>query len=159
MSAFKDKGKRWRTKSLFRELYKSSDPTATPMFSLKCGNPEQCLHCLFLESGDPTGYRFAMDHLGGWKHYQLLSGLKWFKSHLEDWKDELEVKLRSEGIAKQRQLSAKGNQPAAKWLSDRGWSKRQAGAPSKAEVQRETKVQAKLAAELDADFERVTNIK
>ena len=153
---FKDKGGRWRTKSLFEEEYKYSDPKAEPLFSLRCGGGKPCLHCAFLETGDPTGYKLATEKLGGWVHLQLLLSRKWFQTHWDIWQDEMEIKLRSEGITKQRQLALKGNQNASKWLAEKGWlPKRQAGAPTKEERTRQLKMDSRLKDELEEDWKRV----
>jgi hypothetical protein len=77
--------------------------------------------------------------------------------YLMEWREELEIKLRSEGIAAQRKLAAKGNVNAAKWLAEKGWDKRKAGAPSQAEVAGERKVSAKMEDELEEHFKRVFN--
>jgi hypothetical protein len=77
--------------------------------------------------------------------------------YIQAWRDELEIKLVSEGIKKMISHAAdpKG-QTAAKWLADKGWGeKRKAGAPSKEERARELKIKEHISNELEEDFERM----
>ena len=114
------------------------------------------IHTIYIELEDPTEYRIATEYFGGWEHWQKICRSTWFKPHLTLWREELEVKLRCEGIKKQLQLAGKGNVNAAKWVAEKGWTtKRKAGAPSKEETTRERKVQAKVADELEADYLRI----
>jgi hypothetical protein len=157
MNKFKDKQGRWRTESLFVETSRVGEKYE-PMFVLspdKHTDEKPCLRTLYMEAADPTEYSFATTYLGGWKHWLQLSGSWFFKEYIKEWREELEVKLRSEGVRAQRKLAAKGNVNAAKWLAEKGWDKRKAGAPSKEEVSRELKVSSKLSEELDEDYKRV----
>lgn len=100
---------------------------------------------LYLEMEDVGEYLFASEYLLGWEHWQRLCSNKQVAEHIEKWRYELELKLRSQAIM---QIKAKSKIEnginAAKWLAERGWDKRQAGRPTKAEVERETKVAADL---------------
>jgi hypothetical protein len=154
---FKDSMGRWRTESLFVETNRVEDKWP----SFYCLNPDKetellpSLKRLYLEASDPTEYNFATSYLGGWQHWQALSKGWFFKEYIKEWREELEVKLRAEGIKAQRGLAKKGNPNAAKWLAEKGWDKRKAGAPSKEERVREMKMGAKVAEHLDEDYERV----
>ena len=53
---------------------------------------------LFLEANDPTEYEFATKHLGGWAHWKAIQGVKDLEHHIQSWRDELEVKVRSDAI-------------------------------------------------------------
>lgn len=135
------------TQGLFLEIgYPDS-----AIFTLKDDDYEYkgCLYLslkkLYLEMEDVGEYEFATTHLLGWSHWQRLCGNKQLLEHIEVWRYELELKLRSKAI-KEIMLKASTEKGinAAKWIAERGWDKRQAGRPSKAEVERETKVQADL---------------
>src|SRR5690606_3779091 len=88
---------------------------------------------LYLESEDPTEYRFAKKYLLGWKHWRRLNDNAILRTHFDEWREELEVAMRSEAINSiiDMTTSDQGNFQAAKWLADRGWDKRGAGRPSK----------------------------
>lgn len=160
MNKFKDSTNNWLTKSLFRETFQGSCPTATPLYSLRCGKKEPCLHCLFMETNDPTGYTLAQEHLGGWPHLKRLRQGQWFEEFYKEWVEELEQKLFSEGVKKMRSLGLKGNSTAAKWLADKGWKEVEGpkrGRPSKAEVKGELRKQVALEKELEEFEKRVFN--
>jgi len=156
MPEYKDSMGRYRTQSLFLETI--SITTETPVFTLKPQDHKglPSLKRLYLEWMDPTEYSFAVEVLGSWEHWLKLCGSEWFMEHITVWRDELEIKLRSEGVASMRKLAAKGNKDASKWLAEKGWNKRSgAGRPSKEEVERERMQQARLASDLDDDAKRL----
>lgn len=109
----------------------------------------------YLDMADPTEYDFANEYLCGWRHWQRLVDNKFIRTHIDEWREELEYKLRSIAV-KQMKLSAEsGNYQAAKWFTDRGWATRGAGRPSKSEVERETKFQQRLTDDFSADIIRL----
>jgi hypothetical protein len=110
---------------------------------------------LYLETEDPTEYVFAKNHLLGWKHWQRMCENKVIRKHIDEWREELEVKLRSQAILDAIQEARKGHFQAAKWVADRGWSTRGAGRPSKADVEHEKKVQARIESEYGDDVVRM----
>lgn len=113
---------------------------------------------LYLEHEDPVEYDFACTYLLGWEQWQRICANKVFTKMVKQWRMELELKLRSQAVMDIRDLSSgeKGFQ-AAKWLADRGWDKRTAGRPSNADIERETKMQANIAEEYNADVVRLHN--
>jgi hypothetical protein len=133
MSNFKDSMGRWFTKSLFFETART-DQKDRVLFTLKeeehLGYPS--LKEMYLDTEDPTEYDFAVEHLGGWNHWKALTKCKWFAPYLADWRDEMEVRVRSRGIKSliSHSLTPKG-QTSAKWLAEKGWLDKKRGAPSK----------------------------
>ena len=114
---------------------------------------------LYLETLDPTEYTFATTYLLGIKHWYRICQNKLMKDHVDEWRFELELKLRSQGV-KQLIMSAKGgSQSASKWLADKGWSDRPAGRPSKEEIEREKKLQMNLHDEFADDAKRLALVK
>ena len=113
---------------------------------------------LYLAHEDPTEYDFATTYLLGWEHWQRICRNKVFSKMIKGWREELELKLRSQAVRDIIELSTgdKGFQ-AAKWLADRGWDKRPAGRPSNEEVERETAMQSRLDQEYSADVVRLRN--
>ncbi len=85
------------TKALFYET--SVDPAkANVVYTLKqedhpMGYPS--LRRLYLETEDPTEYTFAQNHLGGWDHWKKFKDTDWFKEFLQEWREELELRLKS----------------------------------------------------------------
>lgn len=114
---------------------------------------------LYLEMEDVGEYLFASEHLLGWDQWNRLCQNKQVSEHIEKWRYELELKLRSKAIM-EIQLRAKSEKgiSAARWLAEKGWDKRQAGRPSKAEVEREVKMQADLQSLYGDDLKRIEGL-
>lgn len=110
---------------------------------------------LYLECGDPTEYEFATKYLLGWRHWKRLCENKIIRKHIDEWRDELEIKLRCQGVKLAFDSAKSGSFQAAKWISDRGWEKRDAGRPTKEEIEREKKFQARADEEFGADVVRL----
>jgi hypothetical protein len=105
---------------------------------------------LFLKEEDPTEYSFAEKHLLGWQHWKRLCENKAILAHVTEWREELELRIRSQAVKDMISMCANegGNYSASKYLADRGWEKRGAGRPSKTDI-----VQSKAIAErVEADF-------
>ena len=104
------------TVGLFEEL---TDNPATAVFKLSAWRD------VYVRVADPTDYRAAMELLGNWDHWLALCASRPFMAHLEQWRKEVEVKLRSEAIKELvgQSKGAKGTM-AAKWLAENGWAPR-----------------------------------
>lgn len=119
------------------------------------------LKALYLKEEDPTEYDFATKHLLGWQHWKRLCENKQVLKYIEEWREELELKIRSQGIRDMMSLCASegGNFSAAKYLANKEWEKRGAGRPSKAERERHLKMEERLESEFDQDLARLTGMK
>lgn len=169
----RDEGQRGRrkTQSLFEEgnLFMSADKKETAVYTLKSAknNPTSLpsLKDLYMEVADPTEYQFAIEAFGSFDYWlEILGGdqygihPKYIRQHIKDWRDELEVKLRSEGIRNLRKHAAtKPN--AALFFADGQFSvtknKRTAGRPTSEEVQRQLQLEAKAAKEANEEASRL----
>jgi hypothetical protein len=116
---------------------------------------------LYLKEEDPTEYVFAEKHLLGWQHWKRLCENKVIRKHVDEWREELELKIRSQAIRDMMGLCASenGNFSAAKFLADRGWEKRGAGRPSKAEKERQDRIQDRIEEEFAADVKRMSDFR
>ena len=151
----------YRTQSLFLESNKSR---LDPIMTLKeldwewKGRLLPSLKKMYLDLADPTEYSVAIEVFGSWTHWNRILENKLIRTEIHKWREELEIKLRAEGIkalrATAKEEGSKGT-AAAKFLADRGWDKRKAGAPSKEETVRERKVQAAVHNDLEEDAERI----
>ncbi len=154
----KDSTGRWRTRSLFVELIAKEQLAAgfLPIFTLKGDKKYVDLHEMYIDEADPTGYSFALRAFGSWEHFCVLRELQWFKAHFTKWEDELEVKMRSDGIKNLIEASKEGSRgvSAAKYIAEKGWEKKR-GRPSKDEIERERKQQVLIDDELQADAQRI----
>jgi len=111
---------------------------------------------LYLELEDAVEYDFATKYLCGWGHWQRMINNKLISPHIEEWREELELKLRSRAL-KQILDTADTEQgmAAKKWIADKGWSKREPGRPSKADQMQEKKYKAKMMGEYSQDVARI----
>lgn len=147
------------TQSLFLELQYSEYAVYTLKeddYEYK-GKTYPSLKKLYLKEEDPTEYAFATKYLLGWQHWKRLCENKAIAKHIEEWREELELKLRCQAIRDMQNLCASenGNYSAAKFLADRGWEKRGAGRPSKADKERHLRIEERLDQEFGADVARM----
>jgi hypothetical protein len=132
---FKDKVNRWLTTGLFKETAVGNKDFA--IMTLEEGRQR------FVDLADMTGYKFSQKYLGGYSHWKALEASS-FAPHIEDWREELEVKIRCEGLERISQEASEGHYQANKFLVDRGWDTRSAGRPTKLEVEKKVKRDAKV---------------
>lgn len=106
------------TTGLFEELAVPSSATK-PVFKLAEW------HLRYVEIADPTDYKAAMELIGDWDHWCALVANPVFKSHLEEWRKEVVVKLKSEAITELRKRAKTENgTAAAKYLAEMGNEKK-----------------------------------
>lgn len=109
---------------------------------------------------DPTEYEIASKYFDSWTHWKKVRESSKIKVHIDEWREELEVKLRSKGVKGVYNKALDGDYQASKWLAERGFSDkkvRRAGAPSKEEITGETRKAAKVFGIIDAHHERMKN--
>ncbi len=162
-SKLKDSGGRPLTQGLFLEVGYNYE---TAVYSLKDEDHETdegkvypSLKRLYLELEDPTEYAFATQYLSGWGQWKRIINNKNLRKHVDEWREELELKLRSQAVQDIIQMSAdeKGFQ-AARWLADRGWDKKGAGRPKKDTSEHDNKMQKRLEDEFSADIVRLSKV-
>lgn len=161
-SKFLDTAGRPLTQSIFLEI----GYTEYAVYTLKefdymyKGQHYPSLKKLFLQEEDPTEYDFATKHLLGWNHWKRLCENKQIARHVTEWREELELKIRSNAIREMQALcgSENGNYSAAKFLADRGWDKRAAGRPGKNELEKEARIADHIANEFADDIVRLGNV-
>jgi hypothetical protein len=164
-SLMKDEKGRYLTQGLFFELTQKPE---SAIFTLDgqdkgCENnravrPLLSLKRLYLEAEDPHEYDFATTYLYDWTHWQKLLANKVIRRHIDMWRDELEIKIRSAGFQKILDKMEEGDIQATKYVADKGWDKR-AGRPSKYERDRADKINEKVGDEFEADLIRLEHFK
>lgn len=118
------------------------------------GNLYPSLKRLYLEMADPTEYNFACEYLYGWEHWQRLKANKQLEREIEQWQEELEVKIRARGVHAMLEMTKGSNFNAAKWVADGCWNQKR-GRPSKAEKENERKIRERALAEAEEDSARI----
>lgn len=121
-----------RDHGLGRVIYTLKDQPVT-----KEGTTYPSLYALYLDCEDPTEYRFANTHMGGWEHWQRLLECDWFAPYVERWRTELELLIKAKAIKEildEARAGTKNSFAANKWLIANGWAPNRRGRPSKAEI-------------------------
>lgn len=107
---------------------------------------------------DPTEYAIASKYFDNWTHWKKVKESSKLKDDIDEWREELEVKLRSKGVKGVYNKALEGDYQASKWLAERGFSDkkvRRAGAPSKEAVLEETRKAAKVQGIFSAHADRM----
>ena len=157
-SKYKDTMGRFRTLSLFREFPKTGYPA---FFTLKRDNRDgyTSMYLKYMEISDPTEYKVAIQLLGSWQHWVLLTEANWFKEHLDIWREELKVKLASERYHEMLKNvdDPKTTVAATKWLADNYGEKHtpKRGRPSATEKQDYLRNLKQETSEIDEDAQRI----
>ena len=160
MNKFKDACNRWLTSGLFYEArqqeVKFSLYTLGEEDRVVDGKKLLAIKHLFVACDDPTEYEFANKYLGGWSHWKEVQASEALKPYIATWREEQEIRLRANAIKQIASLatSEKGYQ-AAKFIADKGWKVRTAGAPSKDEVEGMKAVEKVINKEFTSDAERL----
>ena len=127
MNSFKTEQGTWVTQSLFLEIGYKLD---LAVFTLADEDKEYkgktypSLKRLYLEMEDPTEYLFATTHLGGWGHWKRMLKNKILAQHIEEWQEELQLKLKAQGVSSminEAKMGGRGQATAARWLASNGW--------------------------------------
>lgn len=144
----KDKMRRFRTRSLFKEMWNTTQNKGLPpLFTLRAEEDTDGLIAIkriYLEIGDPTEYKFAKAVFGDHKHWRHLCKQAWFMEYVKEWRLELKAKIRSDAV--EALISMKGdNLQAIKTLASEDYvytsyldehdltKKRRVGRPNKPE--------------------------
>ena len=151
----------WYTRQLFYEPWSKLNKeaqVAEPVFSFT-GRPGYIdAHTTFVNLGDPTGYKWAIEFLESYQHFEVLLNCDWFKSEFDKWVHEIEVKMRSEAIEKLREVAAGDSAQAtvaAKFISTLDYKKGSKGRPSNAEIKGELRRQVRIIEEESDDAARI----
>lgn len=124
------------------------------------GKTYYSLKKLYLDLMDPVEYIFATEYLVDWPHWQRLCNNAIIGRHVEQWREELSLKLASEGAMQMVNLALeKESYQATKWLSDRGWDVKEKGRPSKSQIDEAIKKKADEMSEWDEDHQRILEFK
>lgn len=118
------------------------------------GNLYPSLKRLYLEMGDVTEYNFANEYLYGWEHWQRLAANKQLSAEIEKWREELEIKIRAQGVHALLNMTKGNNFNAAKWVADGSWNQKR-GRPSKEEKERERKLRERALEEAEEESARI----
>jgi len=163
----KDDFGRYRTATLFWETRRSADDRSErypPLFTLKPtpfeheGVVYPSLKAIYMSYDHIPNfeYDFAMDVFGSWDHWKKLEG-SIIKEHIKAWREELEIRIKADAmktVLAQSRDTDKGLAAARALLAgeDKGTKR---GRPSKEEVARQQKIDARVRETLEEDMARL----
>lgn len=117
---------------------------------------------VYLEMADPTEYRFANEYLENYEHWEMLTNCSFFKPYVDQWRKELELKLKSEALLRvmedARDENSKTKFTANKFILEKGWEPNtgtKRGRPTKNEIKQAAMEQLSERDRLNEDFERL----
>lgn len=160
---FKNSSGRWLTKALFFE-HTLPETREHAVFTLKDENhivdgvEYVSLKQAFLSCNDPTEYEFATKFLGGWSHWKEMCSTQIIAPHIEQWREERDVRLKSIGQRKLIEMASAEDASfqAAKWLADKGWEEKATkGRPTKSDIKRAASEHASRSSHVKSDWERL----
>tara|TARA_R110002096_G_scaffold59147_4_gene148519 strand:- start:578 stop:1072 length:495 start_codon:yes stop_codon:yes gene_type:complete len=102
-------------------------------------------------------YDFANKYFLNWKQWERICRNKRLRKDIDEWREELEVKLRSQGIKLAIDAADGGNYQAAKWMAEGGFARKVAGRPSKASVEQSIAIDKRLYNEYEQDIQRLNS--
>lgn len=162
LKLLKDSGNRYRTQSLFIEF---ANPKYITLFTLDREDKDGAvsLYRKYMEIADPTEYQVALQLLGDWRHWEVLTNCSWFKPIIEDWRRELEARRKSIMVSQMENLAATSKQDAVRaqalrWLeanTTKKPKKTERGRPSKDDIEHRLKQELKSLEEFDDDAKRL----
>jgi len=151
-----------RGRPLTQSLFLEKGYTDFSVFTLKeddyeyKGKVYPSLKKLYIQHEDPTEYDFATKYLLGWQHWKKITENRALLVEIEQWREELELKIRSQAVKDMIDQSVEGGSfQASKWLADRGWDKKAAGRPNKQEAKKEQRIKEQINAEFEEDSARL----
>lgn len=160
---------RFKTNSLFLETCVDQAKKPDAVYTLKPYDHEYkgkiyySLKKIYLEMEDPTEYLFATTYLAGWNHWKRICNNKAFVEFIEEWREELELKLRAKGFKQVLEAAQEdGNlgYNASKFLVDKGWKEGKGrGRPTKAEKEKQRKQDQQLVGSFEEDLKRLKRVK
>lgn len=165
---FRNATGQWYTNRLFLERSYTVNDKSNTIYTLRNeDHPEGyvSLYRLYMEEADPTEYAFADKYLDGYQHWQLLCSSTWFKPYIEQWREELETRIKSSALKTIERISKdnshKNQFEAIKILLSLGWKEKTSGKgkgrgrPSDDEVKGQLKQLAEEEKSLAEEYKRV----
>lgn len=106
------------------------------------------LYKLYMDIGDPTEYEIAKLAFQTWEHWQAIANQYKVGPELEKWREEMEIKVRSEAVSELRKL-AKTSTGAATFLAKKGYD------DNPKSRKKEKRIHDAIKTTIDSDYERI----
>ena len=91
----------FRTKALFKDHPQAEGNGEYQVFFIgkeKSSKDYISLKEVYMAIEDPTEYEFAMVVFGSYRHWLHIAELSWAKDHVAEWRNELQMKIKSGAI-------------------------------------------------------------
>ena len=125
--------------------------TIQPDHMYKNGKFYPSLKKLYLDESDPTEYQFYTKWLGGKDHWEACQEILVFSQMIKKWREELEIKLRSEAVVGLGEMAKAGMYAANLFFAKGGWkvapTTHTGGAATKRERERADRINKAIAGE------------
>lgn len=152
----------FRTSSLFRDHPTKAHEDEYCMFYINREVSDEyiALKEIYMQIADPTEYQFAMTVFGSYRHWKQIAKLVWVKPYVEEWREELEIKLKSEAIigitalADDPEIKETTKLQSLKWLAQSEYAAKKTETQKKKEA-KEDRVQMAVVDTVKDDFERL----
>ena len=150
------------TNALFKELNDQDSGnylyTLGPEDLIEDGKTIPSIRKAYLDFEDPTEYQVAVKYFQSWAHWKKVRESVKVKLHIDEWREELEVRMRSRGLKGIMEKMYDGDYQASKYLADKGWvakGSNKRGAPSSAEKTSQARKDSKVTNILDSHWDRM----
>lgn len=111
-------------------------------------------HKIYLTASDPTEYQAALSLIGSWNHWLALRKNETLAAIFDEWRVEVEVKIRSEAVVNMiKQANTASGTAAAKWLAESGFNPRDLRLRKSRET--EDAIKSRMASRVEEDFNRL----
>jgi len=113
------------------------------------------LKILYLEARDITEYLFVQHYFLTWTQWKRICKDIRIGPLVEEWREELALLLRAEGMQNQIDLAKKGDRGAGQFLAKKGWEASRIGRPPKSQAEAREKEDKALTGSFKEDAERI----
>lgn len=162
---YRDKGNKLLTTALFLEYSRN------PEFVLYTLNRQEVdgypsLYQLYMAEEDFTEFTFAEKYFESYQHWKRICSTTWFTQYIADWREELELKVKSRSL-KSLINKAESDSNVAKYLLNNKWVEQAQeknpvtnlrGRPSKEEIKSHLTLIVNEEKEIEKDYERIKGL-
>lgn len=166
---WKDDLGKWKVVNLFIDLYCDDEKRRYAVYTTyetdieRDGVVYPSLRKIYMafDHAPHLEYEFAEKFLGGWTHWKALCNSKMLAPMIQEWREELEIKIQAKALRRMIVTSAEETPTgfnAMKYLANKDWLEKK-GRPKKEDIERETRIAARVNDEIADDLARIRVVK
>lgn len=162
---FHDNQNRLITRNLFKETSARKEQVLYS-FSREDVDTIPSLYKLYMAEADLTEFDFARKYFDSYQHWKRICQTSWFHPHIVEWREELELSIRSKALSSLIKRSESSTE-IAKYLLNNNWvskihennpSVNLRGRPSKEEIKGHLTLITNTQIKEQSDYERIKNL-